>query len=507
MSERGSARYCQSCGTRLARDHDLARCASCQRRIAGLALAPPEVPADFWTHERMREALSSWHIGQVMRVYRHHPFHEARPLSQELVAGWLGLTQTQLSRIENGPPIKDLDKLIHWARTLHIPADLLWFKLPGEAEANASPAERPSQTLTLPVVFRGKPMMLPIGAAVARHGGFDGLLDELTNESGAAFANAAYTLPTQDADELEHVAAVLDDARRYLDGSVVSYLRQQLDRSKADDGNLGPARALPLVLGILGAISEHVREVKPDVRCQLLALGADGAEFAGWLYRDLHDHPSATYWYDRAMEWAQAANDTAMQGYLLLKKSQMAYEERDAHRVAMLAEAAQCGPWHLPAKVRVEVTQQGARGLAMLGEPLAAVERKLDEAKQLFAVAGSDDRPEFGAYFDAGALVLREASAYIEAGKPTRAASLFSSALARGGLPRRDEGYYRARRAASCALSGEPDEAAAEGLAAWRIAKATNSQRTTRELERVVRILTPWSSRPGPRELAEALRG
>ena len=24
-----------------------------------------------------------------------------------------------------------------------------------------------------------------------------------------------------------------------------------------------------------------------------------------------------TYWYDRAMEWAQEANDTAMQGYVL----------------------------------------------------------------------------------------------------------------------------------------------------------------------------------------------
>jgi transcriptional regulator with XRE-family HTH domain len=51
-------------------------------------------------------------------------------LSQELVAGWLGLTQAQLSRIENGPPIRDLGKLIHWADTLRIPAEHLWFDLP-----------------------------------------------------------------------------------------------------------------------------------------------------------------------------------------------------------------------------------------------------------------------------------------------------------------------------------------------------------------------------------------
>src|SRR5262249_4228563 len=150
--------------------------------------------------------------------------------------------------------------------------------------------------------------------------------DELASGQPVPASSTAHALPASDPDELEHIAAALDDARRYLDGSVVGYFCQQLNRSKADDGNLGPARALPLVLGILGAISQHVREVKPGVRGALLSLAADGAEFAGWLYRDLQDPPSATYWYDRAMEWAQEADDTAMQGYVLLKKSQMAYD-------------------------------------------------------------------------------------------------------------------------------------------------------------------------------------
>lgn len=143
--------------------------------------------------------------------------------------------------------------------------------------------------------------------------------------------------------------------------------------------------------------------------------------------------------------------------------------------------------------------------MAMLGEPLPAVERKLGEARELFAAADEHDGLKFGACFDADALVLREASAYIEAGKPARAAGLFGTVLERGGLSRRDEGYFRARRAVACALSGEPDEGAREGLAAWRIAGAISSQRTMRELARAVRMLEPWSSRPGPRELSETL--
>ena len=45
----------------------------------------------------------------------------------------------------------------------------------------------------------------------------------------------------------------LDDARPYLDESAVDFFGEQLDRSKADDGNLGPAKARLLMLGILRA--------------------------------------------------------------------------------------------------------------------------------------------------------------------------------------------------------------------------------------------------------------
>ena len=253
------------------------------------------------------------------------------------------------------------------------------------------------------------------------------------------------------------------------------------------------------MLVILGAISQHVREVKPDVRTSLLSLGADGAEFAGWLHRDLHDHASAAYWYDRAMEWAQAANDTAMQGYVLLKKSQMAYDERDPTRVAILAEAAQAGPWQLPVPVRAEVTQQQALGLAMIGEPLAAVETKMATARSLLdGHAPQDERDmTFSSYFTADTLRLRCAACYTEAGKPALAASLFAEALKSTALSRRDAGFFRARRATALALSGEPDEAAKIGLEALTIARETNSERTISVLADTAQTLAPWSSRPG----------
>src|SRR5882672_6972504 len=131
---RTDVRYCGSCSTRLARDNTGSMCAACQKQRRELAERAPVVPPSFWTTDQMRDALASWHMGQVIASYRNHPFH-GRPLPQGVVAGWVGISQVQLSRIETGPALKDLDRLMQWARILAIPPALLWFKLPEQRPA------------------------------------------------------------------------------------------------------------------------------------------------------------------------------------------------------------------------------------------------------------------------------------------------------------------------------------------------------------------------------------
>ncbi len=296
-----AVRYCNRCGGRLARDNTDTWCAACNHAARDTLLRPPVVPPEFWDTDHMRDALATWHMGRVVFAYRMHPYH-GRPLTQEIVGNWLGLTQAQLSRIENGRAPEELSKLIRYAQILGIPAQLLWFALPEQPRPDVLSGPGRSQAMSLPVILNGRSILLPIDADTARANGLDSLLDDYGQQTAVGADDvsallyrgmAAHALPASDLDELEHVAAALDDARRYLDGSVVDYFRQQLDRSKADDGNLGPTKALPLVLGILGAISQHAREVKPGVRFSLLSLGADGAEFVGWLYRDLQDPSNA----------------------------------------------------------------------------------------------------------------------------------------------------------------------------------------------------------------------
>jgi transcriptional regulator with XRE-family HTH domain len=131
-----SVRRCDRCDARLARYNPGLRCAPCSSRSLR---QPPEVPPEFWDAPQMRDALATHHMGRVVYVYRNHPWH-GQVLKQSVVAGWFALSQTQLSRIENGRAPEEISKLIRWAELLRIPADRWWFKkVPGETGNLAQP--------------------------------------------------------------------------------------------------------------------------------------------------------------------------------------------------------------------------------------------------------------------------------------------------------------------------------------------------------------------------------
>jgi len=164
------------------------------------------------------------------------------------------LTQAQLSRIEKGAAPEQLSKLIRWAEVPRIPAGILWFKVPGRAHDSFRSVNRDSEPPSVEADLRLARLLMT-----------DGL----------------------DLQASQPDARLQSEARRYFDGSIVAFFAETLTRCKADDRAQGPAAALLLMLGILGAIRCHSKDVKPEIRRSLLALGADGAEFCGWSYRDM----------------------------------------------------------------------------------------------------------------------------------------------------------------------------------------------------------------------------
>lgn len=204
------------------------------------------------------------------------------------------------------------------------------------------------------------------------------------------------------------------------------------------------------------------------------------------------------------MEWSQEAGDWPMQGYILLKKSQAAWDERDGMRMLTLAQATHGGPWRLPPMAHAEAVQQEARGLAMTGESRATVDAKLDEAWELFTAAEGTPS-ELGPHYDRALLTMQTAICYCESGRPGQAAQLYREHLDDERISHRDQGYFLSLMAGALAHAGEPDNAAAAGHEALTIAVETYSLRTIHELKRVCALLAPWCSQPTVRDLREAL--
>lgn len=108
----------------------------------------PVVPLSFWDWPPLKAALAAHHIGQVSKHYRNNPAH-GRMIRQNEMARWLYRTQGAISRIErsaNAP--HDLHLLVRYATVLKIPAELLWFELPGRELSGRQvsvPAPRPAR--------------------------------------------------------------------------------------------------------------------------------------------------------------------------------------------------------------------------------------------------------------------------------------------------------------------------------------------------------------------------
>lgn len=134
----GGGRACESCGGILASDNRGHLCSRCLREQRDQLRTPPaHLPDDFWETDDFRAAFASQHIGKVFKVYRNHPRHRqifGKALNQSTLGRWLGLEQSQVSKIENAQEPEWNTKIVAgYVRALHIPQRLLWFDLPGES--------------------------------------------------------------------------------------------------------------------------------------------------------------------------------------------------------------------------------------------------------------------------------------------------------------------------------------------------------------------------------------
>jgi len=461
MSSYGNACYCGTCGTRLARGNQLGQCAPCQQQAASLALGPPDVPDSFWDTRVIREAVASWHIGQVIRAYRHHPHHGRRPLSQELVAGWLGLTQTQLSRTENGPPLQDLDKLTRWAQTLKIPARYLWFRLPGPRDGVGSQDAAPGE------------MWLP-----------GPVTPVVTSPSHPAWPGTPSADGGSDTAAMEAFrAADLQVGGGHLYPTVVNYLQTALAPRL-----FGTAAGEPGVFAAAGALTE----------------------MAGWMAHDAGRDTSAGQHFLRALDLAKVGSDTQLSAHILASMSHLALHQGQPRQAIQLARQG-----HLALStgssspgLAAQLLAMEARGLATLPQPEpAACGKALLSAEQKLDQEPAEQRSPWISRFDEGSLASEAARCLRQLGQLTAAARHAAHVIeVRPGSHPRSRAFAQLLLARILIDQGEPEQACAIIQDVLEATQSLSSYQVIQQLRGLASLLEPCQVTPDVAVVLASLR-
>jgi len=446
-------RYCR-CGTRLAADNSQDQCARCQHDSRDRLIVPPVVPAQFWHLAQLQDAFAAQHIGHVGRAYRMHPYHQAvygrAGISQGLLGQWLGLRQPQVSRVETGPPILHLDTLRHWARTLHMPAELLWFDLPpGEltVAAVAPTSATHSPPVRLPPAPRGDEDETYRRAV--SHGVLTG--------AGMGLSASALAVVEQVRRRMD---AVLDSSN--VSEHTVEYW-QQMPHEHAQRYQMTPPRELLTdVVSDFAEVQQLLTHRQPTrQRAELCRVSGQLAVLIGIFLAALAKQREARAWFRTATLAAREADDPQLAG-LATVRTGIVWLYHEAPKAALaLSERARSLLGDAPSPWLVRGLVVEARSLAQLHRQDDARAR-LHRAETLFGRLPASATADTALGYTERQFYFTVGNAYTLLGMTTDAEEFLRRALA---LYRPNEyldpALIQLDRGICMATTGEADEACA----------------------------------------------
>jgi tetratricopeptide (TPR) repeat protein len=424
-----------------------------------MLVSAPEVPAEFWETAQLRDALNDWHMGRVIQAYRAHPWH-GRPLPQSVVASWVGLTQTQLSRIENGAAPQDLTKLIQWVGVLRIPAHLLWFKVSS--------------------VSTQREVALPsngchVVAAWDAEADTAGRLDDVNRREMLRLMSMAGSLlavpPAHEQLDLER----LDYAGR-LDGATLDqYAELNAHLWQAFSSSKFKRLTLPLVRKQLGVLTTNLQQ-SPDaaVHQRLCGLVGDLFQLCGEIFFDSDQYTDAAHCYSSAANASKEAEAFDLWACAMTRHAFIGVYERQFDKAAPLlagaASLAQRGDQALSTRHWVAAVQ--AQTYAGLGD-LAACERALDAAEEVNQLSG-DIHTSGWLRFEGSRLAEERGMCFVELRRPELAEAVLTDALSKD-ISTRRRGSVLTDLAIVGAQRRDADQLVMYGNAAVDAARQTGS--------------------------------
>ncbi|MEU7588508.1 hypothetical protein AB0A95_19715 [Micromonospora sp. NPDC049230] len=472
---------CPRCGGRLARDNDSGRCTPCQAAERDRLSAPPVVPASFWEHEPVRLALAERHLGRVIRAYRCHPYHGRVALPQTVVAGWLGITQAQLSRVENGPPLVHLDRLTHWAQLLGIPAPCLWFGLPGQPYlADHRSAEGTTDDLYARgrIAEQGDLPAIAVtveGAATGGGGATDRRrFNAMAALAGLAAAGHTYLLPG--ATDPRNIG--MEQVR--LASSLVEDLRRA-DAAAGADQLCDVAVQAHARLSAWAARATYSRQVGDALQSAL----ADLSIQAAWLAIDAERRPEARPYLNEAITRARIADDPRVEVRALTQLSMLLRESQPGESLHCAEAALRVSArWATP-RLTTLLHLRRAHTYAVLRDA-SGFSREMTKARRELERGPHEDDLGFLDFVNEQEVNGIQGLSYLALDRPDRAAQSFRAIITNPSPGhRRNQVLYTVDLAEAAYQQGDANGAARIALDILPVASQMNSGRISRQLSQV----------------------
>ena len=530
--------YCR-CGTHLAKDNTEHQCARCARASRDKLIAPPEVPPEFWQTDQFRDAFAAQHMGRIVRAYRTHPHHYAvygpSGISQGLLGRWLGLSQPQVSRTENGPPIRNLDTLAYWARTLHIPPELLWFRLPEQQDEGAvtEPVVSPFAAAAATSVL--EPLAVPQATGAQPGSGehtddperdpvlvapwnHRGTVEAVVVLSGGGWvkrrvflslAGPALTAPAHQWLVHEPEPLVSGLAGRRVSGQLVARLRATATELRQMDDVAGGGSVLTMaqqlfawVAGLLDRASygEHTGR-------SLYVMLAELGQLCGYSAFDCGEHGLAQRYYIVGLRAAHSADDRPFGAHILATMARQATCQGQPAEAVTFIETALAGTRRqaTPALL-AELYDRQAHAFAALGDTSACL-AAISQARTQVEHLKPDDDPSWLYWLDPAAITVGAGNCYLLLDQSDQAATLLSEGIAQFSVSFvRDRQLYVTRLAEARARPGKQrdlDAAAALGMESIDLAETLDSNTGADHLRDLYLRLKPHSTAPAVREFLE----
>ena len=509
IGSRGSStRRACPCGALLAADNTDRLCGGCRRAARTEIHGPPHLPEAFWEHTVMAGALADRDMGAVLAAYRHHPQHISR-VTQDRMAAWLGISQAQLSRYESGEnPIDRMDRLRHFAQTLGIPGDRLWFDRVG------IPSQAGPQTDSPPDVLSAPWDATSIARSVEETARSDLAISRRAALSGAAAVAVGPAL----VEPLQRWLHPLQPMSRWTSSSAISEeelaaLQHVADGLRGWGGRGGYGLARKAVLGQLDELAERLSRAPAGPTTErAFFIGAELSKVAASMSWDAGLHDAAQRYYVLGIRMAKAGRNDPFAALCLAAMARQMFDLGRPEDGLELVQLAQYGTRRTatPTLQALLLTRE-AWAYAQMGQ-VREFERAVGLAQDSFTQRRADAEPWWLVSFDEAELegVIGARTRDLAGHDPRQAPS--AEQHIRRALDLRDPARVRNRAfdviglARTRMVAGEPEEACGLIQEVLPTAARLSSGRVLRKLQDFAKESERHRDLPGVQDTRDAIR-